>query len=133
MPKLQIFESNKLVKFVNEFKGVFRSDGKVLLCLLCTQAISAERQSQVTQHNVTVKHQGYVAKKLKIAADADKAWQGILQESLNQLMLRNNFILDLCRILMACGIPLHNLRNPLFQLFLEKYTNTTVPSESTIW
>ena len=55
----------------------------------------------------------------------------LLQGSLS-LDKSRSFKLDLCRAFVSANIPLNTLNNKELIEFLEKYTNTKVPDESTI-
>lgn len=44
----------------------------------------------------------------------------------------NSYNLDLCKMLLAANIPLYKINNPAVKTFLQKYTKTPVPSETTL-
>ncbi|KAJ4429514.1 hypothetical protein ANN_21683, partial [Periplaneta americana] len=44
----------------------------------------------------------------------------------------SEFNIDLCRSLISADIPLYKLKNKVFREFLEKYTQHTIPDESTL-
>ncbi|KAJ4447679.1 hypothetical protein ANN_09686 [Periplaneta americana] len=46
--------------------------------------------------------------------------------------VRSEFNIDLCRSLISADIPLYKLKNKVFREFLEKYTQHTIPDESTL-
>ena len=45
---------------------------------------------------------------------------------------KSSFNKDLCKALLLSNIPLNKLSNNEFKSFLEKYTNESIPSETTL-
>ena len=61
MPKEKKEKSAILRSFVSEFgKNVFSTDGKILFCVPCEKAVTADSRFQVNQHLSTGKHQAAV-------------------------------------------------------------------------
>jgi hypothetical protein len=56
MGKVKSSDSCYLHQYASDFKGVFTSDGKVLVCQARGKYISVQQRSQVTQHLSGSKH-----------------------------------------------------------------------------
>lgn len=125
MPKVQS-ESAKLRQFVEEFSSdVFKTDGKILYCIICDQAVPVTKRFQVVQHLNTGKHN----KNINLKA---KSKQSFIKNTLDNQNKQANFPLDLCQAMLESDIPLWKLNHPSFKNFLEKYTGKCVPDQSTI-
>lgn len=98
-----------------------RTDGKVLMCSLCTCSISHGTLFQVKQHLQTTKHQ-----ELK-ARVGDRA---LRQTQLFENQPSKGYDVDLTNMFLCADIPLSKLRLPCVQKFLKKYTDHHVPSET---
>ncbi|KAJ4447514.1 hypothetical protein ANN_09521 [Periplaneta americana] len=88
------------------------------LCSIITQKFL------VQQHITTSKHQAN--KQLN-----SKQRQLFLTQPTTS-NVRSEFNIDLCRSLISADIPLYKLKNKVFREFLEKYTQHTIPDESTL-
>ncbi|KAJ4440071.1 hypothetical protein ANN_08203 [Periplaneta americana] len=87
-------------------------------------AVSSTQKFLVQQHNTTSKHQAN--KQLN-----SKQRQLFLTQPTTS-NVRSEFNIDLCRSLISADIPLYKLKNKVFREFLEKYTQHTIPDESTL-
>ncbi|KAJ4440650.1 hypothetical protein ANN_08797 [Periplaneta americana] len=94
-------------------------NGVVLQC-----AVSSTQKFLVQQHITTSKHQAN--KQLN-----SKQRQLFLTQPTTS-NVRSEFNIDLCRSLISADIPLYKLKNKVFREFLEKYTQHTIPDESTL-
>ncbi|KAJ4439073.1 hypothetical protein ANN_15029 [Periplaneta americana] len=86
--------------------------------------VSSTRKFLVQQHITTSKHQAN--KQLN-----SKQRQLFLTQPTTS-NVRSEFNIDLCRSLISADIPLYKLKNKVFREFLEKYTQHTIPDESTL-
>lgn len=97
-------------------------DGSVLRCKLCEVTITHSRKSNVTQHLTTARHLGLMARR-----------QGrLVQPFIADAIPRQSFGMDLTKMMVDCDIPLYKMRHPSMRAFLEKYTESTIPSESSL-
>ncbi|KAJ4439697.1 hypothetical protein ANN_07825 [Periplaneta americana] len=87
-------------------------------------AVSSTQKFLVQQHITTSKHQAN--KQLN-----SKQRQLFLTQPTTS-NVRSEFNIDLCRSLISADIPLYKLKNKVFREFLEKYTQHTIPDESTL-
>ncbi|KAJ4447122.1 hypothetical protein ANN_09122 [Periplaneta americana] len=94
-------------------------DDRMYLC-----AVSSTQKFLVQQHITTSKHQAN--KQLN-----SKQRQLFLTQPTTS-NVRSEFNIDLCRSLISADIPLYKLKNKVFREFLEKYTQHTIPDESTL-
>ncbi|XP_025421015.1 CGG triplet repeat-binding protein 1-like [Sipha flava] len=125
MPKVQS-ESAKLRQFVEEFSSnVFKTDGKILYCIICDQAVPVKKRFQVVQHLNRGKHN----KNINLKA---KSKQSFIKNTLDNQNKQANFPLDLYQAMLESDIPLWKLNHPSFKKFLEKYTGKYVPDQSAI-
>ncbi|KAJ4427708.1 hypothetical protein ANN_25360 [Periplaneta americana] len=88
------------------------------------QKLSSTQKFLVQQHITTSKHQAN--KQLN-----SKQRQLFLTQPTTS-NVRSEFNIDLCRSLISADIPLYKLKNKVFREFLEKYTQHTIPDESTL-
>jgi len=125
MPKVKN-ESAKLRQFVEEFSSnVFKTDGKVLYCIICDQPVPVTKRFQVLQHLNTNKH--------KIHNNlVEKSKQTFIKNTFENLNKQQLFAFDLCQAMLESDIPLWKLNHPSFKSFLEKYTEKSVPDQSTV-
>ncbi|KAJ4444309.1 hypothetical protein ANN_06101 [Periplaneta americana] len=86
--------------------------------------VSSTQKFLVQQHITTSKHQAN--KQLN-----SKQRQLFLTQPTTS-NVRSEFNIDLCRSLISADIPLYKLKNKVFREFLEKYTQHTIPDESTL-
>lgn len=125
MPKVKN-ESAKLRQFVEEFSNnVFKTDGKVLYCIICDQPVPVTKRFQVLQHLNTNKHQ-------KHNNLGEKSKQTFIKNTFENLNKQQSFAFDLCQAMLESDIPLWKLNHPSFKSFLEKYTEKSVPDQSTV-
>ncbi|KAJ4451698.1 hypothetical protein ANN_03168 [Periplaneta americana] len=109
------------------------SDQTSVICLSVSEilpnrsadcAVSSTQKFLVQQHITTSKHQAN--KQLN-----SKQRQLFLTQPTTS-NVRSEFNIDLCRSLISADIPLYKLKNKVFREFLEKYTQHTIPDESTL-
>ncbi|KAJ4438074.1 hypothetical protein ANN_14013 [Periplaneta americana] len=127
MPKVRhsVNLKSKLTSYISEFKeDGLSTDNKILFCNLCQCAVSSTQKFLVQQHITTSKHQAN--KQLN-----SKQRQLFLTQPTTS-NVRSEFNIDLCRSLISADIPLYKLKNKVFREFLEKYTQHTIPDESTL-
>ncbi|KAJ4442874.1 hypothetical protein ANN_04467, partial [Periplaneta americana] len=127
MPKVRhsVNLKSKLTSYISEFKeDGLSTDNKILFCNLCQCAVSSTQKFLVQQHITTSKHQAN--KQLN-----SKQGQLFLTQPTTS-NVRSEFNIDLCRSLISADIPLYKLKNKVFREFLEKYTQHTIPDESTL-
>ena len=87
MPKVQS-ESAKLRQFVEEFSSdVFKTDGKILYCIICDQAMPITKRFKVVQHLNTNKHNKNMNLKTK-------SKQSFIKNTLENQNKQANFSLD---------------------------------------
>lgn len=110
--------------FVREYGKVFSTDGQILFCLMCNSNVTATKKFQVDQHLKTAKH-------LK-NAELKKPTQTLLTQNLGATSKVSEFNKDLCEASVSANIPGHKLKNFKFREFLEEYTKTVIPDESTL-
>lgn len=120
-------------RIVDEYKGEFRTDGKVLFCLMCDCEVAAKQKSQVKQHRSTAKHLAGGERKSK--DDSSKKTQALLTTmnmggDVNRNV--NKFAMDLTKAFIQSNIPLYTIRHPSMVNFLETHTKYGVPSETTL-
>ncbi|KAJ4445011.1 hypothetical protein ANN_06810, partial [Periplaneta americana] len=115
---LNYFPDN-LGDFSEEQGERFHQDIKNMEC-----AVSSTQKFLVQQHITTSKHQAN--KQLN-----SKQRQLFLTQPTTS-NVRSEFNIDLCRSLISADIPLYKLKNKVFREFLEKYTQHTIPDESTL-
>lgn len=124
MPKTKAVLHKKLQKIVEEFGSEsFSTDGSVLLCKLCSKVVCSESRDKVQQHVNGQKHKALIKQQACVPA------QSFLSFETNR---KSEFSMDLCRAMVNANIPLYKLENPSFRSFLEKYTQHSVPNESTL-
>lgn len=125
MPKVQS-ESAKLRQFLEEISSdVFKTDSKILYCIICNQAVPATKRFQVVQHLNTSKHD----KNMNLKS---KSKQSFIKNTLENQNKQSNCPLDLCQGILESDIALWKLNHPSFKHFLEKYTGKCVLDQSTI-
>jgi hypothetical protein len=134
MGKVKSSDSSRLHQYVSDFKDVFTSDGKVLLCQACGKSVVAQQHSQVTQHLSGSKHIAAIAQ-LKQKDSPGK--QPLIGESSATSSSSGpskfaTFAKDLCKAFVSADIPLFKINNPEVRNFLLKYTQTDPPDESTL-
>ncbi|KAF0706537.1 CGG triplet repeat-binding protein 1, partial [Aphis craccivora] len=112
MPKSKPLFSSTLQKYVNEFGAdIFSTDVTILYCKVCEVRVSEKsKQFSIQQH---------VAKTSSL--------QTLISTSSNL-----SFNSDLCKTLLSANIPLNKLSKPIVHKFLEKYTNKSIPDQSTL-
>jgi Protein of unknown function (DUF 659) len=125
MPKSKPLFSSTLRKYVNEFGGdIFSTDGTILYCKVCEVRVSAEKKFTIQQHVASNKHIVGVQKKND---KKTSCLQTLITTSSNSC-----FNSDLCKAFLSANIPLNKLSQPTFRKFLEKYTNKSIPDQSTL-
>lgn len=128
MPKIKTSVSARLRAFVSEFgDDIFSSDGTVLYCKVCEVKVASEKKFTIEQHISRIKHKNGIERKHKNGIEYKQS-----QSFLTTSSKKSSFNYDLCQALLSANIPLHKLSNELFRTFLEKYTNKSIPNESTL-
>lgn len=126
MPKAKPITSVRLKTFVKLFgENQLETDDRVLMCRICSKRIGSDRKEQVSRHISSAKHQELLrrrSQKQKLYSTASAPVEKHV----------NSFFYDLCSAFMSANIPLHKLKNGEFCKFLEKYTEHTIPDESTL-
>ncbi|KAJ4430250.1 hypothetical protein ANN_22462 [Periplaneta americana] len=110
-----------------KLSGIFRYTPRTVTAKTAadsTCAVSSTQKFLVQQHITTSKHQAN--KQLN-----SKQRQLFLTQPTTS-NVRSEFNIDLCRSLISADIPLYKLKNKVFREFLEKYTQHTIPNESTL-
>lgn len=125
MPKVKQSLSNKLKNYVAEYND-FKTDGKILFCKVCNRVVSADTTFMVKQHLATAKHI-----QLKERDLTKKSTQQLFGEC-STVNKDDQFAKDLCLAFIGADIPLYKMRNTNIRIFLEKYTDHKVPSETTL-
>ncbi|VVC37026.1 Methionine repressor MetJ domain, partial [Cinara cedri] len=109
----------------NENKGVFSSDGKVIIyCLVCNESVSIEQKCLLDHHSETIQHINALRR------NKEKKKQRLITSQHSNR--KNLFFEDLCNAFAAVNIPLHKLGNHVLKSFLEKYTGKSIPDERTL-
>lgn len=108
--------------FVKEFPDL-QTDGKVLICGLCSVNVNQSRLSSIKQQLETTKHRN-----LKQRASGRASRQLLLFEKTTD----RGFQMELADLFISCDIPLHKLRLPRMKQFWNKFTEEHVPSETVI-
>lgn len=124
MPKLKQERSARLAKICSEYPD-FKSDGKILLCKLCSKEVSYEKLFSIKQH---IQGAGHVQKQNQHKAKT----QLFLMEITEHYTRSQTFVRDLCKAFVGSDIPLYKIRSAPLKTFLEKYMEHTLPSESTL-
>ena len=128
MPKVSSSSGKKLNDFVREFgSDAFSTDGSVLFCKACDKSVNLEKKFFVCQHVHTAKHQTAAKKR-----EPGNQQTSLLTTFCTSTSCKSTFSLELCKAFVDAGIPLSKLENTSLKLFLEKYTNQHIPSESTL-
>lgn len=124
MPKSKASESHRLNKYVLENSDVQSTDGKILFCNVCSKKVSADQKSQVDQHLASASH--------KEMQERYRQQPRPLQPFISLVNHQTEFNKDLCKMLVACDIPINKVSNPNLVSFLEKYTKFRVPSHTSL-
>ena len=120
MPRIAKQQADKLNKFVNIFgPHIFQTDGKTLLCRICSFTIGHDRKSQIEQHLRTEIHR----KNLKTTEAG--------QLRLPEIQHAETYSKELCQAFLNADIPLYKLNNKSLSEFFNKYTKQITPSERT--
>jgi hypothetical protein len=130
MPKGKCSDSSSLIGFVQEFgEKYFSTDGKILFCKVCEISVMAEKRFCVRQHCDTAKHQ----KNLHLQSMKQNRQKLLLENPETSTSSKTSqFHSDLCEMLISANIPLNKVSNKQSLNFMEKYTNISVPTESTL-
>lgn len=118
------------VRVVERYPKLFRVEGDFLFCICCEQKVIAERMTQVTQHLETKTHKKNEEKR----NDSNQPTQSLMSDFTGQSRgpKRNEFNMDLCKMLVDTNIPMNKITHPSFIAFLEKYTKQRIPSDTTL-
>lgn len=119
-------KNKKSVRAVlDEFTKTFpdlKTNGKVLMCSLCSKEVNHSRLTLVKQHLQTAKHVELVAR----AREKKDRQQFLFEDDEKQ----STFAAELANVFVACDIPLHKSRHPKLTKFLEKHTSEHIPCET---
>ena len=110
--------------YVKDFYG-FKTDGEVLFCKSCNVTVVAKKKSQVSQNIESTKHK-------KTQKNCRRINQSFLSENMNKNITHRDFWMDLCKTLVSADIPLHKLTNVQLSKFIHKYTNFSIPDQTTL-
>lgn len=116
-------------RMVREFPGNFRIDDTVLFCIKCNCPVPSKKLSSVKAHLETKKHTD--AEELREKNQGRAQTQTLLTEHQKPQTI-NPFNMDLCRTFLEANIPLKKITHPSVIEFIQKYTNNTLPSETTL-
>lgn len=122
MPKIKPSKSSIIMKYVNEFNNVFKSDGRILYCKVCNKSVSHERKFLVEQHLKSQKH------KELLERVTEKSSQSLLKH----IETTNKFCMDLCEAFISADIPLNKLSNENLRNFFKTYINESILCQSTL-
>jgi hypothetical protein len=130
MPKAKCSDSSSLTGFVEEFgEKYFSTDGKILFCKVCEIGVMAAKRFCVRQHRETAKHQ----KNLQLQSMKQNRQKLLLENPETSTSSKTSqFHRDLCETFISANIPLNKVSNKQFINFMQKYTNRSVPTESTL-
>jgi hypothetical protein len=133
MGKVKSSDSSSLRQYVSDFKDVFTSDSKVIICQACGKSIVPQQRSQVTQHSSGSKHTAAIA---RLKQKDRPGRQSLIGESSATSSSSGpsrfvTFATDLCKEYVSADIPLFKINNPEDRNFLPKYTQRDLPDEST--
>ena len=104
--------------YVREF-DCLETDGKVLLCRLCSVSVKYDQRSHVTQHLRTKKHE----ENAKLNA---RSKQCILATNIPSRAEK------WAEVIMTSGLPYSIIEREPFRSFIEKEVGYKLPSESSI-
>ena len=123
MGKVKTKRSVKLKNIISKYgSNIFKTDGEVLFCNLCSTSVSFQKAFSVEQHISTKKH-------VKHAELMSSTSQPFIADAAR---VANVFFYDLCEALVSADIPISKLDNSKFTNFLEKYTKKSIPDSSTL-
>lgn len=114
------------------FPNVFRTDGRILFCKICEENVNVDQLSLAKQHMRTISHQ--TASDRKAEREKPGPSQRLITEYENPDGGRklNEFSMDLTDMFVRANIPLHKVTNQAVKSFFEKYTNHSIPSDTTL-
>lgn len=131
MPKVKESLSEFISRIMSEkHKTVFKSDRSVLFCVVCNVQVIAKKISQVDQHIKTKYHRDAEANKENNGTSANQTLMTQFGQKSNPKL--NTFHLDICELFVEANIPLSKIGHSSMGKFLNKYVNSTVPSESSL-
>lgn len=126
MPKTARTTSSVLRNLISSFgEDILSTDGSVLFCKICSKAINGKKKYFVDEHVKSAAHMN------RVKSSSTKKAQMITQ-SFTETTKKSEFYIDMCTAFTAANIPFWKLENATFKSFLEKYTQTNIPSESTL-
>jgi hypothetical protein len=130
MLKAKCSDSSRLIGFVQEYgEKYFSTDRKILFCEVCEISVMAAKRFSARQHCETTKHQ----KNLHLQSMKQNRQKLLLENPETSTSSKTSqFHRDLCEMLISANIPLNKVSNKQFINFMEKYTNRSVPTESTL-
>lgn len=110
--------------------NVFRTDGFILYCVSCECKVSC-KLDLVRQHIATLKHKSSIERKGQPSVGAPRS-QSLLFAQQAPRKDVNQFHADTCSMFLEANIPLKKIGHASVAKYIEKYTERTVPSESTL-
>ena len=119
-----------MFSIINKFPNEFGIDEKgKLYCLLCSKPISFDKKhgkDRVNVHRNSKKHR----QNLKLSKPQQLITTSVMNIELN--MNKNEYYMDLARMLVEADIPIDKLNNEKFKCFMTKWTKKCQPSAWTI-
>lgn len=116
MPKVQRTKANLLLKYVSDYKDVFKTDGNVLFCKVCNKSVTFTTKFQVDQHLESLKHKDFY----------DRATQKVSQPLISSKSAFGDktsvFSLELCDALVSAPVRPYLRKHHLEKLILTSCT-----------
>lgn len=107
---------------VAEYENTFATDGNVLYCRICNVILNPRERLTITRHLLTGNHQNTVSRQSPEEIQASIPYARRVSTPFQELFA----------FLVKSDIPLSKLNKKSFRKFLKKYTNESVPDESTL-
>lgn len=124
-------QSEFLLRMVKLYPKVFRTDNKVLYCVCCNTTVLGAKKFQIDQHLSGKKHKIFEEKQAKKSQSANV--QTLVTNFQNTPGPKlSEFNIDLCQMLLETNTPLYRVNHPSFVSFIEKYTQHTVPTDTSL-
>uniref|UniRef100_A0A914I6T0 DUF659 domain-containing protein n=1 Tax=Globodera rostochiensis TaxID=31243 RepID=A0A914I6T0_GLORO len=96
----------------------------------CGQKVTCSKFFQLKQHDETAKHKQNRDRYQQEGSSISQ--QPFLTQESFDTEQPDPFVEDLCDALIGANIPFFKINNPSLKYFLSKYTNRTIPDESTL-
>jgi|UniRef100_A0A2S2Q283 hypothetical protein len=128
MPKVPNAKLASIRKWINPYNisgEVFKVlNNTTVFCQHCQKPVKAEKKFQIDQHTKSFFHEQFLNK--------SSSKQTFVREASRSIENQSQFFKEFCSTLISSNILLHKIQNKNFKSFLEKYTNTHIPDESTL-